>query len=235
MTATNEPGIDAVLWDIGGVILDIESVRTGHEVFVKWLVETYDLESVETVVQTWRREIGEYFRARDGTEFRPARAGYDRAIEASVGQPVPQEEWFPPFREALREHLRATAGAQETIERVAATGRHQGIVSDVDADEGRFILETLGVIDHFDAITTSEEVGRTKPATAMFETALRRAGVDPGRAIMIGDRYSHDMEGAARHGIRTAAFGAEDGPAVDYRLDDIRDLLEILGIEDETG
>ncbi len=231
MTDTTEPDIDAVLWDIGGVILDIDSVRSGHEAFVEWLVDTYDLESVEAVVETWRREIGEYFRDRTGTEFRPARVGYDRAVEASVGEPIPREEWFPRFRAALGEHLRATPGAPATIERVAATGRHQGIVSDVDADEGRFILKELGVIEHFDAITTSEEVGRTKPDAAMFETALRRAGVEPDRAIMIGDRYSHDMEGAARHGIRTAAFGADDGPAVDHRLTDIRDLLGIIGVE----
>lgn len=231
MTPGEPPAIDAVLWDIGGVILDIGSVREGHEAFAAWLAEEYDLGSVDGVVETWRHEIGEYFRDRDGTEFRPARRAYDRAIEAIVGEALSRERWQPRFREILAAHLRANPGAVETIERVAATGRHQGIVSDVDADEGRFILTELGVIERFDAITTSEEVGRTKPDSAMFETALRRAGVEPDRAIMIGDRYGHDMEGAASRGIRTAAFGAADGPAVDHRLDDLGDLLAILGIE----
>ena len=223
-----DDGIEAVLWDIGGVILDIESVREGHVEFVGWLVETYDLESVDKVVDTWRREIGEYFREREGTEFRPARDGYHRAIERIVDEPVERTDWFPRFRAILDEHLRSNPGAEVTIGSIATTGIHQGIVSDVDADEGRFILDRLGVLDHFDAITTSEEVGRTKPDQAMFETALEKAGVDPGRALMIGDRYSHDMEGATALGIRTAAYGAEDGPAVDHRLTDLRDLLELL-------
>lgn len=232
MTRRDDQEIEAVLWDIGGVILDIESVRTGHEAFVNWLAETYDIDDSEAAVEAWRREIGEFFREREGTEFRPARDGYDRAVEACVGRPVPRDEWQPRFRAILDEHIRANPGAVATIERVAATGRHQGIVSDVDADEGRFILDSLGVLDRFDAITTSEGVGRTKPDPAMFETALDRAGVAPDRAIMVGDRYTHDMEGAARQGIRTAAYGADDGPAVDHRLAELADLLELLGAAD---
>jgi len=225
-------GIEAVLWDIGGVILDIESVREGHVEFVAWLVETYDLDSVDAVVETWRREIGDYFRERDGTQFRPARDGYQRAIEASVGEPIVRDDWLPVFREILGDQLRPNPGASATIGTIADTGRHQGIVSDVDADEGRFILDQLGVLDHLDAVTTSEEVGRTKPDRAMFETALEKASVEPNRALMIGDRYSHDMEGATALGIRTAAYGAEDGPAVDHRLTDLRDILELLGIDE---
>jgi putative hydrolase of the HAD superfamily len=232
MSRGEREAIEAVLWDIGGVILDIESVREGHVAFVGWLVETYDLESVDDFVSTWRREIGEYFREREGTEFRPARDGYHRAIEVITGESLDQNDWLPRFREILSEHLRSNPGASETIGAIAETGRHQGILSDVDADEGRFILDQLGVLDHCDAITTSEEVGRTKPDRAMFEAALEKAAVDPGRALMMGDRYRHDMEGATALGIRTAAYGAEDGPAVDHRLTDFRDLLELLGIDE---
>jgi len=231
MSQGDGPAIEAVLWDIGGVILDIESVREGHVEFVGWLVETYDLDSVDEGVSTWRREIGEYFREREGTEFRPAREGYHRAIEGIVGHEVKRDDWLPPFREILGEHLRSNPGAADTIEAIAKSGIHQGVVSDVDADEGRFILGRLGVLDHLDAITTSEDVGRTKPDRAMFETALEKAKVDPGRALMIGDRYSHDMEGASVLDIQTAAYGAEDGPAVDHRLTGLSDLLEILGID----
>ena len=65
----------------------------------------------------------------------------------------------------------------------------------------------------------------------MFETALEKADVDPVRAVMVGDRYEHDMAGASAHGIATVAYGAEDGPAVDYRLDDLRRLPAFLGFE----
>jgi len=234
--ATEGPGssvdhVEAVLWDVGGVILDLGSVRAGHRAFAAWLAEAYGLGPVEDVIATWRQAVGDYFRERDGTAFRPAREAYARAVAACVGEPVPRAAWEDPFWETVGSHLRATEGAAETIERLAAAGLHQGVVSDIDAAEGRFILGRLGVLDAFDAVTTSEDVGRTKPDPAIFEAALEAAGVAPDRALMVGDRYRHDMAGAARLGIHTAAFGAADGPAVEYRLASLRDLPVLVGVE----
>ena len=120
----------------------------------------------------------------------------------------------------MADHVRPNPGATTVVERLAGTGRHQGIVSDADADECRFILEQLGVSAFVDAVTTSEDVGRTN-----------RAGVDPSRAVMVGDRYEHDMQGAARLGIRTVAFGCEVGPAVTHRIGDLPELLALLGVD----
>lgn len=233
MSAAEPPAddIEAVFWDVGGVLLDTDSVRAGHEAFVDWLVAAHDLGSPDAVLSTWRRAVGDYFRERDGTEFRPARDAYHRAVEAVVGRPVPRSDWQPRFRGSMADHVRPNAGATTVVERLAATGRHQGIVSDADTAECRFILEQLGVSTFVDAVTTSEDVGRTKPDPAVFETALERAGVDASRALMVGDRYEHDMAGAARLGIRTVAFGCEHGPAVTHRIDDLPELLALLGID----
>ena len=225
---------EAVLWDVGGVILDVDTVRTSHGRFVAWLVDEHDLDADQTeALETWRTTVGQHFREREGTEFRAARDAYDRAIEAIVGEPVDREVWRPKFRALLSDVVEANPGASATVARIAETGRHQGVLSDADHDEVEWLLDRLGVLEHFDAITTSEAVGRTKPDPAMFETALERAGVPAERAIMVGDRYDHDVAGASRHGIATAAYGADDGPEVDYRLEDLRDLLEILGIEED--
>ncbi|WP_240334651.1 HAD family hydrolase [Halorussus sp. MSC15.2] len=66
----------------------------------------------------------------------------------------------------------------------------------------------------------------------MFETALREADVAADEALMIGDRYEHDVAGAKDVGLATVAYGAEDGPAVDYRVDDLREILDIVGVRD---
>lgn len=224
--------IDAVLWDIGGVLLDLESVRAGHEAFVAWLVEAHGDDAIADPLETWRRTVGDYFKERDGTEFRPARVAYDQAVAAVLGDRLDREAWQPRFRECFGRHLRPNPNATETVTRLAATEHHQGVLSDIDADEGQFVLEQLGILDQFDAVTTSEDVGRTKPDPAMFETALARAGVPPERALMVGDRYHHDMEGAAKLGLRTAAYGAAAGPAVDHRLESLDELIALLGLED---
>jgi putative hydrolase of the HAD superfamily len=183
-------------------------------------------------LDTWRGTVGEYFKERDGTVFRPAREAYARAVAAVLGAPLDREVWEPRFRECLGRHLRPNPHVTETVSHLAATEHHQGVLSDIDADEGQFVLEELGILEEFDAVTTSEEVGRTKPDPAMFETALDRAGVRPERALMVGDRYRHDMEGAAQLGLRTAAYGADTGPAVDYHLESLDELVALLGVGD---
>ncbi len=220
-----------MFWDIGGVILDIESVRDAHEVFLRRLVETHAPDTpVEDAIQTWRTAVGRYFSEREGTEFRPARTAYDRTVAEIAGESIPAPEWRPAFEAATSETLRPNPDAVETIDRLAESELHVGVLSDVDTEEGFRILEAFGVRERFDSIITSEMVGRTKPDRRMFETALREADVTAGEAIMIGDRYEHDMAGASAVGMTTIAYGADDGPDVDYAVDDLREVLSIAGV-----
>ncbi|MFD1565040.1 HAD family hydrolase [Haloarchaeobius amylolyticus] len=220
---------EAVFWDIGGVILALDSVQRAHTEFVASLLERHDVETtLETAIDTWQTTVGNYFRERDGTEFRAAREGYHRGIAAIVGEEVPRNEWQPRLYEHVRSSLEPVSGAPETIGRLAERDIHVGVVSDIDDAEGRAMLEEFGVCEHLDSITTSEEVGRTKPDPAIFETAIAKADAEPERSLMIGDRYTHDVKGAAEVGMCGVAFGADDGPAVSYRIDAPEEVLEIL-------
>ena len=225
---------DAVFWDIGGVILDLDSVRAGHRAFADTLATEYDLDG-QNALETWRSELGDHFRGRDGTEFRSAREGYHRAVAAMVGREVPEGEWLPAFEQATIENLEPVSETVETIRRLDGHV-HQGVLSDIDAWEGERLLEQFGADEHLDAVTTSEEVGRTKPDPAMFETALEKADVDPERALMVGDRYANDMEGASRMGIDTVAFGESaaeadpDDSAVTYRIENALEILDLVGV-----
>ncbi|ELZ04630.1 HAD family hydrolase [Natrialba aegyptia] len=222
----------AVFWDIGGVILELESVRAAHATVIEEFVERNELDmSTAEAVETWRSAVGEFFRERDGTEFRAARDGYAKGFEAVAGESLATGEWRPAFEETVRSAIEPVPGAVEAIERLAARDLHVGVISDVDDDAGREMLAQFGVRERFDSITTSEEVGRTKPDPEIFGTALEKAGVDPDRALMIGDRYDHDVKGADEAGMHGVAFGAADGPAVAYRIASPLEVLEIVAEE----
>ncbi|WP_224270309.1 HAD family hydrolase [Haloprofundus salinisoli] len=222
----------AVFWDIGGVLLDVDSARESHRRFVEALDDAYELSiPVDAALETWRTEVGRHFHEREGTAFRSSRTAYGHAVDALVGDSVPADEWTPLFERVQRETLRPNPGAVETVERLGDSDRHVGVVSDIDTAEAYLIFDVFGLTDAFDSVTTSESVGRTKPDRAMFEAALAAADVPPETALMVGDRYEHDMEGAADAGLSTVAYGADNGPAVDYRVDDLREVLDVVGVE----
>ncbi|AFZ73247.1 HAD family hydrolase [Natronobacterium gregoryi] len=225
----DRPKLEAVFWDIGGVILDLESVQRAHAAFVGELCERYDLDyDREAAVDLWRTTVGNHFRKREGTTFRSAREGYANGVAELVGERVPESAWKPTFDEYVEEAIEPVPGAVEAVERLADSDHHVGVVSDVDDRAGKRMLESFGIREAFDSITTSEEVGRTKPDPEIFEVALEKAEVDPGRALLIGDRYDHDVRGADDVGMHGVAFGTEDGPAVTYRIESPLEVLEIV-------
>jgi putative hydrolase of the HAD superfamily len=225
---------DAVCWDIGGVIVELKSVREGYAAFVSELADEYGLDA-EAALETWRSRLGKHFKSREGTEYASARDGYRKASAALFpgGEAPPEEEWWPVFRRANEAHLRAEPGAVETIRALDDAGIHLGIVSDIDANEADSFLGGFGIAECFDAVTTSEAVGHTKPDRRMFEDAISKLpdGVAPDETLMIGDRYRHDVEGAADAGLVPVAYHEDaDGPKAAHRIDDLRELLDVVGL-----
>lgn len=220
---------DGVFFDIGGVILDLPSVREGHVEFITRLADHEGRDDIEALIEEWRSALGEYFRSSDGTEYRRAKAGYQHAIETAVGHEVPEEEWISLFETASKECLQPNQNAVETIRTLDERGLYLGIISDIDTWEAEAMLDRFGIEDCFDHMTTSEEVGRTKPDPVIFDAALEKAIVAPERSLYVGDRYEHDMCGGARAGLVTVAYGGSaaehvDSEEVDYAIDDLSAL-----------
>ncbi|MEF8839440.1 MAG: HAD family hydrolase, partial [Haloarculaceae archaeon] len=191
----------AVFWDIGGVILDVDSVQAVQRRFIDRLTTQYETGlDAEEALDRFRETVGAYFAEREGTTFRPAREGYRRGVDAILVADAAEVPWRSLLRSLRDEGIEPNPDAVAAIERLAETPLHQGIISDVDHEEGERLLEGLGVRRAMETYTSSEAVGRTKPDRAMFEDALERASVEPERAVMIGDRYEHDIMGAKRVG-----------------------------------
>ncbi len=222
---------EAVLWDIGGVLVELASVRAGYAAFVAELADAHDLDR-EAALATWRETLGEHFRGREGTEYRPAREGYRKAT-AALFDGDPPDGWERVFERASGAALRPVDGAVGAVERLADLGVAQAVVSDIDTREAENALATLGVRDRMTHVTTSEAVGVTKPDERTFRDALSALEIAPEAALMVGDRYEHDVEGAAAVGIDAAGYGADArGPAATYELDDLRALPDVVAGRD---
>jgi len=95
-------------------------------------------------------------------------------------------------------------------------------------------LERMGLAERLDVAVFSSEVGKRKPHEAIFQTALERLGVDPGRTMFVGDRRYEDVRGAKELGMTTVQalwFRADDderGVDPDYEAYTPMDVLNVV-------
>lgn len=67
----------------------------------------------------------------------------------------------------------------------------------------RDVLTRRGLWDLFEVHAISEDLGIEKPDPRIFAWALEKAGVDPARTLMVGDRVDNDVAPARRLGMKT--------------------------------
>ena len=111
-------------------------------------------------------------------------------------------EWSRQYRTQNQALRRAVPGVGRLLERLH--GRtHVGVVSNNETSEQREKLRFLGFDRLIDDLVVSQEVGVSKPDPRIFEIALERAATGPEEAVMIGDSWANDVQGA-----RGARIGA---------------------------
>jgi putative hydrolase of the HAD superfamily len=91
------------------------------------------------------------------------------------------------------------------LDSLRARGLKTGLVSNA-FDPGWLLhndLERMRLAERLDAAVFSSEVGKRKPHPAIFGAALERLGVEPERALFVGDRRFEDIRGAKEAGMTT--------------------------------
>lgn len=128
------------------------------------------------------------------------------ADAARLGLAVDPERF--PFE--LAEHVEPEPGAREAIGRLAARLR-VGIVTNGGPAQ-RTKLQRLGLADTVHAVFVSSELGYAKPASQIFDRALRWTEHAPHEVLFAGDDPIIDLGPAAAHGMLTAWRARSEWP-----------------------
>ena len=88
-------------------------------------------------------------------------------------------------------------------------------------------LEKSGLIDFFDVIVCSEEVGESKPAINVFNHSLKLADAKSSNSIMIGDDFNCDILGACNAGMQGILFDPHNKYKPNHHEWQINNLDEI--------
>jgi HAD superfamily hydrolase (TIGR01549 family) len=209
--------IDAIVFDIGGTILD-ESRE--FEAWADWFgVPRHTFSAVFGAVLARGQNWQETFRV-----FRP---GFDLATElerrSAAGKPESfgEEDLYPDARPCLTS--------------LKDQGLFVGLAGNQPA-HAETILRALGL--PVDVIGTSAGWGVDKPSPAFFERVIREGGGDPSSILYVGDRPDNDGRPALAAGMKTCLIRRGpwghilDIPAVSeqclFRIDSLAELPSLV-------
>jgi HAD superfamily hydrolase (TIGR01509 family) len=104
----------------------------------------------------------------------------------------------------LMADARVFPGAGDLLRRCHDEGLLVVLASSSPEDELTELRKLLDADDAIDAATTADDAEKSKPAPDIFLAAMERAGVDPGRAVVVGDSI-WDIQAARSAGLACVA------------------------------
>jgi putative hydrolase of the HAD superfamily len=233
--------LEAVLFDWGDTLMqfayDPELVAAGHRAGLRAIGHEH-LPELEALSQRFRERYEPFFWI-PGTVEEIEYPGLVRQLLGDFGITVDDAEldrfleaehaaWEPARRLASHTHA--------LLELLRKRGLKLGLVSNA-FDPGWLLhrdLEQMGLAQRLDFSVFSSEVGVRKPHPAIFERALQALGVQPDRALFVGDRLYEDVRGAGELGMTTVQalwFRADehpDGREPDHQAFTQMDVLNVV-------
>lgn len=97
--------------------------------------------------------------------------------------------------------LRPFAETIDTLIYLKSQGYRLAVISNGITIKQWEKLVRLNVYSFFDAVITSEEVGKKKPDKLIYDVALRKMKGDPEKSVMIGNKFKEDALGAVNAGM----------------------------------
>jgi HAD superfamily hydrolase (TIGR01509 family) len=172
--------IDAVVFDLDGVLLDSETA---------WV----------EVKREYTQEVGGQWEERARLDMLGMSSiEWSRYMHDELGVPVPTERISSEVADRLaqryRERLPLLPGAIEAV-RSLARDWPLGLATSSNRNVIDLVLEKAGLAGAFATTVSSEEVDRGKPAPDVYLEAARRLNVTPGACVAIED---------STNGIRSA-------------------------------
>lgn len=204
---------DAVLFDAGDTLIRLRG--SGLDLLLTAAGPGADPAAADRV---WQRVLARAGTAEELAKGRDLSTARHREVWTALYATAGCDALAPGLSDRLYD-LTVDAGSWEAFEDTVPTlravrerGLRIGIVSDTGFDL-RPALDRHGLTPYLDTVLMSFEHGVCKPAASVFRTACERLGVDPARALMVGDNPRTDA-GAVTAGLHVLLLPrpARSGP-----------------------
>lgn len=167
-------GLEAIVFDFDGVIIDTETPE-----YLSWR-EVFRSYGARLDWGVWSRLVGTRSEDFDLLDH----------LEKLVGRPVDRRAVEERRRQLDRELIQKAPllpGVLEYLREARRLGLRLGVAS---SSSRRWVvghLEGRGLLDYFDVVRTAEDVARVKPDPELYVSALEALGAPAERAVAIED------------------------------------------------
>jgi beta-phosphoglucomutase family hydrolase len=168
----SENRLEAVLWDLDGVIAD-----TGIYHYQAW-VDVFSKRGKTFTKEQFMQHFGQR---------------HDTIIHSVLGNVSKEdfdaitEEKQENYRQRVARNIKPLPGAIELIKSLGKNGIKTAIASSAPPENVDIIIKGLGIQDCFDAYARGTEVAEGKPSPLVFLLAAEKLGVEPAKCLVIED------------------------------------------------
>ncbi|WP_188454110.1 pyrophosphatase PpaX [Virgibacillus oceani] len=209
--------IHTILFDLDGTLIDT------NELIIASFEHTFNF-------------YGKSFSREQAIEF----IGPPLKDSFAIVDPTQTDAMIKTYREHNLKHhddyVTAFPHVPDTIKQLKEANYKLGIVTTKMRGTVDMGLALTGLDRYFDTVITLDDVTHAKPHPEPIMMAMKELGAAANSTVMVGDN-SHDIEAGQNAGVKTAACAwslkgreklQEYKPT--YMLEDIRDLLKIVGV-----
>jgi HAD superfamily hydrolase (TIGR01509 family) len=210
---------------MGDVLYDATAWR-------RWLVKLLARMGLQThyrgFYQVWDHDyLDEVHRGR--RDYHEAFRTFLRSAGLSRGQVDEVEAASHARKRELETGARPLPGVRPTLKLLSEAGLVLAVLSDSEspADQLRQRLARLGLAQYFGPVVSSVELGRTKPDSFCYRSAVAAMNLPAEQVAFVG-HDAGELRGARRAALRTIAFNFDPEAVADYYLDRFEQLLPLV-------
>lgn len=230
--------IKVILWDIDGTLLNFEAAEKAA---IGQCFSTFELgECTDEMLSAYQKINREYWKRLEIGDISKKEALIKRfhdllekyGLDTSVAPQVNAE-----YQVRLGDTICFNKNGLETVKMCKGKVSQYGVTNGTKIAQDRK-LKNSGLIDLFDGVFISDEIGIEKPAIGFFDEVFKVIGeYDKSEVLIVGDSLTSDIQGGNNAGIVTCWFNPlrkvnDLGLHIDYEISDLGQVLDIVSIND---
>jgi FMN phosphatase YigB (HAD superfamily) len=244
--------IRAVVFDLFDTLVDLRTDGIELEEHAGHRIPGFVMRLYRLVTETVEVDLGDFIEQNRQVDAELRESRYARHLEVpsamrfgllaeklGIGDPTLSDRLVETHMAGLRAQVREVDHHAGVLGQLASDLR-VGLCSNFShSPTARAVIDAAGLTPHLHSVVVSDDLGIRKPRAEIFRAVLDELGVSPDQALHVGDSLPADVGGAAALGIRTVWITRRvrepeqklrewDGPAPDYRIEDLAELPELI-------